>query len=291
MHLHQRFEISQLKGSMYDISFIAFLAQIQVSILIIFAIFGLTASGCTSKNSYTSQIDGNIFYNGMITKEGSDELLGILRKQKTKHFYINSIGGSSEEGLRIGEYVQINNISVTVAGRCYSSCANYIFLASKNRKVVIGSKIGLHGGYQSYHPRRLKLAAILPPDLGVDFQKSFKSEELKIAKEIQLLNNSGVDPEIINKSALMTYYGDVNYLANVNGEEKKFTLAKELNTNYELWFPSDYESSKLGVVFEYINSPFDKNALWQQMLSLTNDGIEINRAESFNFHERKNMDK
>lgn len=241
-------------------------------------IFALTQLGCASKNSYVSVIDDSIIYIGAITKEGADELISTLNKKRAAHFYISSPGGSSEEGLRIGEYVQANNISVTVAGRCYSSCANYIFLASKNRSAVADSKIGLHGGYQSIYPRMLKLMKSLPKDLANSYENAVITQHSRMKREIELLKNANINPKIIEESALMTYYGDINYIVKVNGEDKKFTLEREFNTIYELWFPHEDEYQKWEIVFKVIPPPFAGTTLWKQIVASADDSLEINRS-------------
>lgn len=266
---------------MNDISLISSLSLHKVNIVVVLIVanfFGLTVLGCASKNSYVSLIDDSLIYSGVITKEGADELISMLKKTRANHFYINSIGGSSEEGLRIGEYVQEKNISVTVAGRCYSSCANYIFFASNSRNVVAGSKLGLHGGYQSIYPRMLKLKASLPSDVAKSYEHSVFEVESRMKREVALLRNSNINPKIIEESAFMTYHGDVNLIVKVNGQYKKFTLEKENNTNYELWFPLDREYQKWGVAFNVIPSPFVGKVLWDQIFIAANDTVAINRS-------------
>ena len=110
-------------------------------------------------------------------------------------------------------------------------------------------------------------------------------------REVALLRNSNINPKIIEESALMTYYGDVNYIVKVNSEDKKFTLEKETNTNYELWFPIDHEYQKWGVVFNVVSSPFVGEVLWDQIFIAANDTVEINRSNQQIVNERKNMNK
>jgi hypothetical protein len=279
---------------MNDISLISSLSQHKLNIFVVsFAtiFFALSALGCASKNSYVYLIDDSLIYSGVITREGADELIRMLKKKKATHFYINSVGGSSEEGLRIGEYLQENNISVTVAGRCYSSCANYIFLASKNRNIVSGSKLGLHGGYQSIYPRMLKLMENLPKDIANDYKNAVSIQQARMIREIELLKNANINPKIIEESALMTYYGDVNHIAKVDGNDKKFTLEKKSNTNYELWFPLEHEYQKWGITFNVKSSPFVGKTLWDQIFISVNDSVEINRSNQHTSNERNNMDK
>jgi hypothetical protein len=216
---------------------------------------GLIVSACISKNTYVSFVDGAIIYDGMITKQGAKELITALKNKKVNQFYINSIGGSSEAGVEIGEFIMANDITVIAIGDCYSSCANYIFLPSKTKKAVETAKIGLHGGYASYDIQRKKLLEKIPLVHKALFESSFVSEKNNIMREENLLTNSGVKNEIIDKSAQMTYYGEANFNAIIGGEKTTYSAEKIKNTNFELWFPPENEYKKWGINIELIKPP------------------------------------
>jgi hypothetical protein len=196
-----------------------------------------------------------IFYNGEITLKGANELINTLKNNKNKHFYINSFGGSSEAGLKIGEFISKNDVAVSVIGNCHSSCANYIFLPSKTRSATADAQIGLHGGYQSYYQQRLILLSKIPVEYQNLYLKTFDNEFLNINNEIDLLVKAKINPEIINQSAKMTLYGEASYHLTVKDSKLIYKAPKITNSPFELWFPAVEEYIKWGITINTIETP------------------------------------
>ena len=137
----------------------------------------------------------------------------------------------------------------------------------------------------------LKFMGILPKDIANGYQSSVTIQQARMKREVELLKNANINPKIIEESALMTYFGDINYIVKINGEDKIFTLEKETNTGYELWFPLEQEYQKWGVTFNVKPSPFDGKTLWDQIFIDANDSVEINGGNQYISNERNNMDK
>jgi ATP-dependent protease ClpP protease subunit len=191
----------------------------------------------------------DILYIGTINEKGATELIELMRELKSKRLFISSGGGSSEAGMIIGNYISKNSISVIVVGQCYSSCANYIFLPSKDRYKLVDSKIGMHGGAQSYEVVRNELLKEIPNDLKQYYSKAIELEREKLDSEIKLLKNSGVAPEIIIHSAEMTLYGSAEFKYKLeDGTERRYFLPAKRMSSYELWFPSEEDYKKWGLV-------------------------------------------
>lgn len=220
----------------------------------------------TSKNSLSDtnviidHIDNKVFYQGPVTELSIKKLINIMENNSSAELFIDSGGGSSEAGMIAGSYISKNNVAVIVVGRCYSSCANYIFLPSKNRMKIAGAKIGLHGGAQSYELRRKVLLENLPTEHREIYRGVIANESKNLQLEIQLLKDSGVNPEIIIRSANETLFGEVNF--NIQEKSKGFAinykLEKKNMSEYELWFPSVKDYHKWGISikkFEVENLP------------------------------------
>lgn len=59
---------------------------------------------------------------------------------------IESGGGDVAAGIALGTWMLANKIDVEVVGRgCVSSCANYIFIAGRNRRIAPGAVVAWHG--------------------------------------------------------------------------------------------------------------------------------------------------
>ena len=61
---------------------------------------------------------------------------------------INSPGGTTDEGILIGEWIFDHEIDVIVEDLCFSSCANYIFTAGRNKIIEEDAIVGWHGSEQ-----------------------------------------------------------------------------------------------------------------------------------------------
>ena len=61
---------------------------------------------------------------------------------------INSAGGITDHGIRIGEWIFDHQLDVIVDELCFSSCANYIFTAGKNKIIEKDAIVGWHGSEQ-----------------------------------------------------------------------------------------------------------------------------------------------
>ena len=61
---------------------------------------------------------------------------------------VNSPGGVTDEGILIGQWIFEHGIDVIVEELCFSSCANYIFTAGKNKIIENDAIVGWHGSEQ-----------------------------------------------------------------------------------------------------------------------------------------------
>ena len=62
--------------------------------------------------------------------------------------WINSPGGNTDEGKSMGHWIYDNEIDVVVDALCFSSCANYIFTAARNKLIKKDALVGWHGSDQ-----------------------------------------------------------------------------------------------------------------------------------------------
>lgn len=83
-------------------------------------------------------IDGSVVrFTGVLNPDSVERFfrrLGPVRDQ-IDTLIINSRGGVTTSGRRIGDWVHQNHITVIVQHVCFSSCANYIFTAAP-RKII-----------------------------------------------------------------------------------------------------------------------------------------------------------
>lgn len=70
------------------------------------------------------------------------------REDEITTLSVNSGGGITDEGREFGHWIFDHGIDVVVDGLCFSSCANYVFTAGKNKTILADSIVGWHGSEQ-----------------------------------------------------------------------------------------------------------------------------------------------
>ena len=139
------------------------------------------------------------------------------RKTVSNTVKIDSSGGTSAIGRKIGTWIHENDIDVVVENWCFSSCANYIFTAAKNKTIKANSIVGWHGSgqqtayviqrtgttlhdhlswsYDQFVTRR----GIAPSDEGrMEFIEGFKDNiPIEVMEEQEFLEKIGVSVDVM----------------------------------------------------------------------------------------------
>lgn len=86
-----------------------------------------------------------VVFMGSMTSDSVAEIIAALEKWQAKELVIDSLGGSVPAGLTLGEWIARHDLTVTVNSVCASSCANYVFLAARRKRVLDGGIVAWHG--------------------------------------------------------------------------------------------------------------------------------------------------
>ena len=76
---------------------------------------------------------------------GYAALLKLAQQGGASELVISSLGGEVYWGIKIGEIVHEQGWDVRVRGLCFSSCANYVFPAGRDKVIEEGAIVGWHG--------------------------------------------------------------------------------------------------------------------------------------------------
>ena len=96
-------------------------------------------------------VDGStLAYTGTINARSYDLFLSVVegRGAGITTFRIESGGGDTEYGLKLGSWILDRGLDVVVQNLCFSSCANYVFTAGSNKTILADSIVGWHGSEQ-----------------------------------------------------------------------------------------------------------------------------------------------
>ncbi len=95
------------------------------------------------------RIENNtVFYRGDISQASWKALkyaIANSAKNDVRKIVINSVGGDTQYGRKLGSWVFEQNLIVEVEGGCFSSCANYVFPAGRKKIIRQGAFVGWHG--------------------------------------------------------------------------------------------------------------------------------------------------
>lgn len=237
----------------------------------------LFAEFCANADTFNLHREKNtVFFNGLIDTNSAKALIEQIGNGASL-IVITSEGGSVKDALDVAREMRLNQVALQVQEYCFSSCANYLFVAAVQKKLQPGAVLGFHGGASgpggSQYP-----------------SKSFKKNQLKseienLAHEEQLFFRSiGFDPTFIHISALLTiattpmvFKVDLDEGKEVhifyNQEDLKKFLVKILHTPHKwsisagrpsrkVYFPNQHMLTKYGVkgITEY-PYPVDQEAM------------------------------
>lgn len=160
----------------------------------------------TKINASTIQFDGYI-------ERGEFQKFSEVFDYSVKEIIVNSGGGNTADGIKIGLRMAERPIKVTVIGKCLSSCANYIFVAGRERELREGI-VGFHGNVKAcfsgpkLQPALDDIRAQLrqeDPPLSEDEIKSvldrfIAENEKQISDEAKLLTEIGISQELFDRS-------------------------------------------------------------------------------------------
>lgn len=110
--------------------------------------------------------EGALGYSGSLTAAGLDALIDA-DDGSARALFVRSSGGDVGVGIDFGEWVRDRKLDVVVVDFCVSSCANYVFPAGAQKKILPGGVVAWHG---DAHQDDLEDRARAMLDRGYDFQ-------------------------------------------------------------------------------------------------------------------------
>lgn len=97
-------------------------------------------------------LDGEVIhYKGQISASNNKSLMTLYQQAqpKPKRLVIQSGGGNIDLGMDLADFVLKQQLDVEVPDFCFSSCANYVFVAGKTKWLGEKAVLGWHGNAAS----------------------------------------------------------------------------------------------------------------------------------------------
>ncbi|MDH5580564.1 MAG: hypothetical protein OEY33_01540 [Bdellovibrionales bacterium] len=143
----------------------------------------------------TLQFEGRIHF-------GDHQNFLNLMTEDIKSIEVNSRGGIVGEAILIGEKIFDFKLDIIVNGLCLSSCANYLFVAGKKKKIKSGL-VGFHGNTTAMYKQNwegtvmdMRSEGLSPHEI-----EEFKIDTLKeIALEREFFKKIGVKQALFDRT-------------------------------------------------------------------------------------------
>lgn len=142
--------------------------------------------------TWSVAVDGHtVTYRGVLTSQGVQRAVEWLdRYPGVRTLAIESQGGETDAGMRLGDQVMMRSLDVEVVGTlCASSCANYVFISGKRKSIANGAKVVWHGS-----PLRPEAIPVINEVVAAD--GSVVHELLEGEQLAAYLRRSDIAPEI-----------------------------------------------------------------------------------------------
>ena len=86
-----------------------------------------------------------VIFDGDLRPDSLEKIRAILGQRKVAKLIMRSGGGEVTGAMKLARWVRENDIDVEVDGECFSSCANYVFPAGRNKYIVGQGIVAWHG--------------------------------------------------------------------------------------------------------------------------------------------------
>jgi hypothetical protein len=151
--------------------------------------------------------DHTLYYTGEITPGQNESLFKLFQQAsaKPKRLSIQSGGGNVDAGMDLADFVIANQLDVIVDKFCFSSCANYVFMAGRHKFIQPAAVLGWHGNAASAKWLDQDIDDLLPQLKGdrsaVQWRQLRQHYDQVIkqasARETKLYQQLGIDPSIL----------------------------------------------------------------------------------------------
>lgn len=218
------------------------------------AIGTCAAAQASEEETQVYIVSGELNYVGKLSAEANARLFALYDAQESKPttLSIRSPGGNTELGMALGQWVHLHKLDVKVLEGCYSSCANYVFTAARNKIVSNFAVVGYHGGLSStsFTPDEETLA---------QFAQQNGGDLAKARTELNELVRKSLAPQLEREVQFFQAIGVQQRITTLGQAEKYMKAAPDSAVG---WTYSLEDFAKLGVTnITVINPPWQPKML------------------------------
>ncbi len=165
-----------------------------------------------------------------------------------KKFVINSGGGWSEYGHKIGEFVNDNDLVIIVSNKCLSACGD-IFLAAKERIVYPGAIVGFH------HSGIGTLAAF--KEHGAKYTPALE-QDAAIERRFLSIGAANLLAEAMNRI-------EVREVFLAPYDERPSVVGEHFLSYYDFWIPEEEDYRRFGIEVTFMEPKISACEAWGRL--------------------------
>ena len=87
-----------------------------------------------------------VSFTGLLSPDNASRLITELNASKTQVLRVDSGGGVISSAIDIAQQIKALQLDIEVSSLCASSCANYLFVAGQEKRILPGAVVLWHGG-------------------------------------------------------------------------------------------------------------------------------------------------
>ncbi|MGR3971902.1 hypothetical protein [Shewanella sp. 1180_01] len=201
-----------------------------------------------------------IYYNGDINQHGFERVKDIHSQHPdVTRITFNSFGGYADVGIDFANWILKRGLDIEVDKYCISSCANYLFLAGKNKYLNRKSFLGWHGGVFQLKNEKLTSVDIYKIlNFSNDCNSNALSDIYLITPIDKIIDESLFFKEI-NVNMLITVYGQVKPVIFYSDKQQLWSYTAEALAYFgvknivlldDKWTPEKIIKGRLVTYFE-----------------------------------------
>lgn len=187
--------------------------------------------------------DSTLVLTGSIDQAMVDTFNSAIASRNIRTVRISSQGGQAPHAMKIAEGMMAGGMDVVVRAACIGTCAQYILVAGRNRRIEDGALVAFHLSFTGYEA----IIDLLGEDLPAGMEPGIKGISDLAAAEKGLYAQREVSASLLQDSAVALQPQCLIFRRNGAGAINGFSLSR---MTYRMWVPSKKQLTAAGLHFE-----------------------------------------
>lgn len=187
--------------------------------------------------------DSTLVLTGSIDQAMVDTFNSAIASRNIRTVRISSQGGQAVHAMKIAEGMVAGGMDVVVDKACIGTCAQYILVAGRNRRIEDDTLVAFHISFTGYDA----ITDLLGDDLPAGMESGIQGISDLAAAEKSLYQRREVSPSLLQDPLVALQPECLIFRRNSAGAINGFSLSR---MTYRMWVPSKKQLMAAGLHFE-----------------------------------------